>query len=80
MFRVLGLITYLDEIPITQVGYKNLKIQYPAYKGLVGYCNDMYEESYIIYWFFKNQNTILIMGGHIRSWFKNGHSKCLPNI
>jgi hypothetical protein len=35
--KVLGLITYLDEIPIIPKGYQNLGIQYLAQKkGLAG--------------------------------------------
>jgi hypothetical protein len=35
-FKVLGLITYMNEIPIIIVGYENLRIQYLAHKGLIG--------------------------------------------
>jgi hypothetical protein len=41
MFRILGLITSLDEIAIIYVGYS--KIQYPVHKGLAGYCNYMHQ-------------------------------------
>jgi len=34
-FRALGLITYMNEIPIILVGYQNLKFQYLAHKGLI---------------------------------------------
>ncbi len=42
MFRVLVLATYPDEIPIIQVVYEILKMQYLAHKGFVGSWNDVY--------------------------------------
>jgi hypothetical protein len=41
-FKVLGLITYMNEIPIILVGYQNLRIQYLAHKGLIGYLDVTY--------------------------------------
>jgi hypothetical protein len=42
--KVLGLITYLDEIPIIQEGYQNLGIQYLAQKkGLAGSSGATYQ-------------------------------------
>jgi hypothetical protein len=42
--KVLGLITYLDEIPIIQEGYQNLETQYLGQKkGIAGSSGTTYQ-------------------------------------
>jgi hypothetical protein len=58
MFRVLGLITYVNEIPIIQISYLILKFQYPTHKGLADSWNDMDQVGRLSNYQFSNKSRI----------------------